>query len=544
MAYLALVAYGSLIPFEYRDRSLEQAIEAFTAIPFLNLGVASRADWIANIVLYIPLAFIGCVWSGGMMRRAGTSHYFAIVLIFLLCMTTAVALEFTQLFFAPRTVSLNDLLAEMLGTLGGVVLWTLGRRRIERVWKAFAQGGRHSVLAAIVVYGLGYVLLALFPYDFVISTKELTWKLASGSNGWLVAGECRDWLRCSARLAGEAMAIGPMGMLIALAAPRITYPRLFLAGITLGVILEALQLLLASGFTQGLSVLLRVAGLLVGAALGHTLRRCGPLPIARILWRGVPLAAIPYLLLLAGLSGWFSSPWLPVEEAFVRLASVKVMPFYYHYFSSEPAAIASLLAQAGMYAPVGLILWARFMVSPAPGGMSLGAALWAAGLALPIELGKLMVAAKHPDLTNLLIAACSAAFTFTLVNWLGRAVVDVPHSDTRDTVPIGPPTPTAALQPGPARLPPSPLGILIGVLALIVTLMGVVRYPLGAAWPAALLLGYGALLWHRPSWWLFAVPALLPVLDLSQFTGRPLLDEFDLLVLTTLAVGYWRIYSL
>jgi hypothetical protein len=39
---------------------------------------------------------------------------------------------------------------------------------------------------------------------------------------------------------------------------------------------------------------------------------------------------------------------------------------------------------------------------------------------------------------------------------------------------------------------------------------------------------------------LLAVPALLPVLDLAPWTGRFFFDEFDGLVLATLAVGLWR----
>ena len=59
LAYLALVVYGSLVPFELREHTLGQAIEQFRHIAYLKLGVASRADWVANIVLYVPLSFLG-----------------------------------------------------------------------------------------------------------------------------------------------------------------------------------------------------------------------------------------------------------------------------------------------------------------------------------------------------------------------------------------------------------------------------------------------------------------------------------------------------
>jgi O-antigen ligase len=58
---------------------------------------------------------------------------------------------------------------------------------------------------------------------------------------------------------------------------------------------------------------------------------------------------------------------------------------------------------------------------------------------------------------------------------------------------------------------------------------------------AVILLAYATLLWRRPLLWLFVVPLLLPLLDLSQHTGRLLLDEFDLFVLVTLLVSSLRV---
>lgn len=66
-------------------------------------------------------------------------------------------------------------------------------------------------------------------------------------------------------------------------------------------------------------------------------------------------------------------------------------------------------------------------------------------------------------------------------------------------------------------------------------------YPAGKLVLAPALLAYCALLWWRPHAWLIAVPALLPVLDLAPWTGWFYLDELDLLLLATCAVGYARI---
>jgi hypothetical protein len=62
-----------------------------------------------------------------------------------------------------------------------------------------------------------------------------------------------------------------------------------------------------------------------------------------------------------------------------------------------------------------------------------------------------------------------------------------------------------------------------------------------ARWPLLLGAGvyFGLLLW-RPALWLILLPLLLPVLDLRPWTGRIYLDEFDVLVLVTLAAYLLR----
>lgn len=63
------------------------------------------------------------------------------------------------------------------------------------------------------------------------------------------------------------------------------------------------------------------------------------------------------------------------------------------------------------------------------------------------------------------------------------------------------------------------------------------------AYREALAMGlcvYAMLLWRWPQLWLVVVPAALPLLDLAPWTGRFLWDEFDLLMLVTLAMSLWR----
>lgn len=81
----------------------------------------------------------------------------------------------------------------------------------------------------------------------------------------------------------------------------------------------------------------------------------------------------------------------------------------------------------------------------------------------------------------------------------------------------------------------------VSIAALLAIVVGVHAYPLNS-----LLLGgglgvYAAILWFRPYAWLLLLPALLPVLDLGPWSGWIFFNEFDFVVLTTIAVCYIRI---
>ena len=67
------------------------------------------------------------------------------------------------------------------------------------------------------------------------------------------------------------------------------------------------------------------------------------------------------------------------------------------------------------------------------------------------------------------------------------------------------------------------------------------HYPMEKTWLAPVLLLYVALMCWRPQLWLFALPALLPVLDLAPWTGWFFLEEIDLLLMITAGFAYWRL---
>ena len=421
--YLLLIVYGSLIPFNYRTMSFAEAWSRFLDIPYLGLGVASRADWIANILLYIPMGFLSVGWMTG-VARSTRGNTVRVLVGFLGCSFVAVAIEFLQIFFSPRTVSLNDIIAELLGTIVGIVLWYAIGGWLTRLWKAIWSGGRQAIDAALVLYTLLYFLLSLFPFDFLVSLSELSWKLTTDSYHALIAGAaCHDLIRCVVIMITEIIAVIPLGILIGIRSGGWRSNPLstaLLYGGTFGIIIEVSQFFMASGVSQGASVLTRILGLGLGLWLFPSIGRsrfCALRPFLRI---GIVCAVVPYFLLVMNFNGWFTQDWLGLKESFFKLDKKMFIPFYYHYFSTETRAMYSLLYNAVMYVPIGFGYWAWHFSRITFSGRVFTAGFCGGIVAAVIETGKLFLASKHPDFTNVLIAAVAAGGAHRIAAWVTR----------------------------------------------------------------------------------------------------------------------------
>lgn len=530
LAWLVFVVYGSLVPLDYQPRPWAETLNAFARIPWLQLGVGSRADWVANILLYLPLGFLTAAWIAG-AGRSLAARLAAALLAVPLCLLLALVVEFIQLYFPPRTVSLNDLLAETLGALAGVALFLAAGLKVRRLWAALADGGGHAPHALAWAYLTGYVLLSLFPFDFLLSQGEIAAKWSGDTvGGWLAGAGCETPALCLLRLGLEVLLSAPLGALLAHARRGIRASLLLpaLLGLMLGLAIEAIQLFVASAVAQGLSVPTRGAGMVLGYLAYRHFARTGARPVPG--W-GLALAALAWLPALAWLNRWFTQAWLPWDQAMARFPDVHFLPFYYHYYTSETAALASLLAVAGMYAPLGAGYWLWARTRPR-------ALLWsgvsAAVLCGVMEGGRLFLAASHPDPSNVFIAALAAMASARLLEQGRRWTVRHLVLDTARAAPHA----GAGRRAGHRVSRPAQL---LAVLMLAGLALALVTYPLSAAVLGAGLVAYGWMLWRHPARWLFWVPALLPVLNLAPLSGSLMFDELDALLMVTVAILYLRL---
>lgn len=524
--WIFFVVYGSLVPLEYRAIPLDVALERFSRLPMLDVGVTERADWIANGVLYLPVGFLTAV----LLARHTTStpaRLLAGLLALVFSVALALAVEFVQLYFPQRTVSLNDVYAECIGGSVGAAVAVWWGPSIRRLALVLAGSAHLTPARAGVLYLALYVVYSLFPYDLLLSSQEVANKLDSDLWGWVVADSigARPLVLAGSSIVEIVLAV-PLGMLFALwARGRAPIARALLGGIALGCLLELAQFFIASGVSQGWSIAMRGLGCLVGALVWSHRARLDPVHLRSLIARWTILLTLPYLLALVTFGGWFASGWGGIDFALARLANeVRFMPFYYHYFTSEARAVFSLASVSMMYLPIGIAGWARRWAA----GATVVAAV---AIAAVVETGKLFVMDNRPDPTNLLIAAMAA----WLVHWLLGQTPSL-----RTAAPAQPQALTAPISDG--RVSSTSIGrrIAAGVMVAACAVWAL-AFPTQPILLAAGLAGYAVLVWHRPLAVFFGTAALLPMLDLAPFSGRLFLDEFDALMAVGLCVGFARL---
>src|SRR5687767_12761064 len=93
LAYAAFAIYGSLVPLKFRPIPLDQAIAQFSRAPYLDAGL-DNADFVANILLFIPLAYL-VLGTFRTDRRGWIGDGASALAVVAGCTALSVALEFT-----------------------------------------------------------------------------------------------------------------------------------------------------------------------------------------------------------------------------------------------------------------------------------------------------------------------------------------------------------------------------------------------------------------------------------------------------------------
>jgi VanZ family protein len=120
------------------------------ATPFYDNGSDQRPDWIANLLLMVPLGLLcaGTFGAGRSLNARVAGDAFAL----LTCFGFVLTVKYLQLFLPPRTVSLNYIIAQSIGVAVGVGLFQPVRAVAWRI-AAIRLRGRGFCPPALVVRG-------------------------------------------------------------------------------------------------------------------------------------------------------------------------------------------------------------------------------------------------------------------------------------------------------------------------------------------------------------------------------------------------------
>lgn len=455
LVYTLFVVYGSLVPLEFRPLSWDTAVARFGAMPFLNLGIGSRADWMANLLLFVPLTFI---WMGVLAASGNLLGRMAATLA-LIPLATALSLgiEFVQLFFPQRTVSQNDVFAETVGGVLGVALWWVAGARFAVWLQGWREQHSRAALAERIAwtYFAGVLVYNVLPLDLTISAVEIFHKWQDGRVNLIPFARLpADPFYAVYEIATDALLWVPLALLWRLDGKRGPW-RAWGMTLATAAMLEVLQLFIFSRVSDLTDLFTAAAGAGLGTIAANRLRDRGASHedfgrerfTSAALRRWTPFALSALWMAALALGFWFPFDFR-TDGAFVRsrLDFVLRVPFEVYYFGTEYRAITEVLRKTLFFAPLGALLAWGVAVQPwrlrAP--LFVLALLLLAAVPAVIELGQVMLPHKIADTTDWFLAWAGGLAGYALARRFVRAprVVAAPNVSPSESA-----RPNAASQP-------------------------------------------------------------------------------------------------
>lgn len=479
LLYLLFVIYGSLVPLEYQAIPLELAIERFQQIPFLDLGIGSRADWVANLLLFIPLAFF---WTGALTHgRGDLAAMLLTAFVWLAGTALALGIEFTQLYFPQRTVSQNDLFAETLGgIIGGLCWWGFGQHVLN--WHAGWRRDSHTGTLPERLAWAGFVLLVgynVLPLDLTLSAVEIYHKWTEGKVHLIpFASLPGDPVQAVFELAMDVVIWVPLAWAWH-AHPGRTTAQVLRMTLLAVLALEFMQLFVYSRVSDVTDLLTGGFGAWLGTLLGQ--RRFGRTQTRAS--GGGPLRFFAALAWLPVLTLVFWYPFdFNADPGFVqdRAQFLQKVPFETYYYGTEFRAITEVFHKTLFFAPLGALLawWVGGLSRYWRKAAAAASMLLILAAALGIELGQMLLPGKFPDTTDVLLEALGAFMGYGLFRRLApgtrpaaRARHAAPEQEDRVRVVAEDqaPPPRSASRPGRWQVR---LALGVAVLAIAIAAIG------------------------------------------------------------------------
>jgi hypothetical protein len=453
--YALLILYSSTIvgvvgPHFVRIDQAE-ALRRFLHTSYVAHGSDQRADWMGNLVLLVPFGFLvtGCLSSSRLAgERSGSVPSLSRVAAsgaFVLCLVFILAVKYAQMFFPPRTVTINYVVAQALGAGIGIALFGAMRSPLAGIGHGLSR--LEGLRIVLRVYTGIIIVFMLMPLDFALSLEDIATQFDKLPDTFTsFPGEGRPTVVRVALVLGSIVAAAPLGALLALRNHgRVHVGRSVSAaawgGFFLMFAIYAANTMVLSGSASLPAVFVRTIGIALGAWLMHWMTRQDPDEIHRELGDLVPWAVPFYLFAVFAVNGLLSLDWIGPAMAARNLHELDLLPLFNYYIVTKAQAAKNIAGHIAIYAPIGVMAWFRAR----DGDGRAAAFVLAAILSALVEAGRFLRPGLLPDVNAVPLAGFAAwgtaAFMPLLWNMasaaaLGRALtVSLPLTRDARAVP-------------------------------------------------------------------------------------------------------------
>jgi VanZ family protein len=440
-----LFTYGSLIPLTYRSLEWSAAVAEFERVPWLKLDAYHLADWMANLLLFAPIAY--CATAAVVTaRKFSITLSLAVIILWLALAGLSVGIEFLQLWFPPRTVSRNDILAECLGVAVGGLAALVTSTSLLRWWAnvRISTCPTQIVDAMLQVYAVGYLVYAVMPLDVVWTRDELLAKWEAGRIGLWGEPSQDGWLQLLSLALQTAVTL-PVGLAIGRWRMRRRGSPAWMSStvccLLLAAAIETAQLFVftrtAALFSGVFTAVVMTLGAGFAPLLGSAFDALWTADAARQRRRWVGLGLWVYA---GGLVSLMAPPWKLqfTSDAFERLNNFWAPPFASLYWGSEFRALTITAQAVLLFLPLGFAA-ADWSWQNNPIGLS--------GRRSTLAIAGLAVLAASLELLQAGLPGATVDITTTisylgggLLGWLLRqslsAAVDLPDVTQPATLPL------------------------------------------------------------------------------------------------------------
>ncbi len=452
-AAILFALYGSLVPFDWRDVTLADAIREYAVFwSRVRVDWIARSDLIANILLAIPIGFF-VMGSLSIDRRGLGARLARAAATLVTGGLLALLFEFLQIFVERRVVSQRDVFPQAVGTLIGVTVWWLlgqlladGLRGHHRTRHAALPVGLQRLRGILAIYAVGWLVSMLQPFELTLSPVKIWHKAKDGGINLVpFGGPSMSWDDRAWDVISAVISAAPLGGLALLTVVSLGARKRRVLALAAGVLFvsasELVQILVVNRVADVTDVMTGSLGIWLGI---RVTARYATLPdehpVAGDGWAvgRRTMAAVACAVAWTGVLAFYH--WKPfafdLTPAHVRerMQMMSLLPLRQYQFETGAQLLAQALMKGGLGIPLGLCL--AVAMADAWRGAPYGETLrWTLALSMAvlvfgaIEAGQLFLPQRVPDVTDVLWGTLGTAAGLRIAALVGVDGSAAPNKD-------------------------------------------------------------------------------------------------------------------